>query len=67
MPKEDIDWKINVSGIEFHIETEIIFCQCSCMQTMPNLIPCCLAQDSFITNKVLNTSAYIVLLIWSFV
>ena len=57
MPKEDIDWKMNVSGIEFHIKTEIIFCQCSCMQTMPNLIPCCLAQDSFITNKVLNTSA----------
>ena len=46
-----------VNGIEFHLETEIIFCQYSCIQTMPNLIPCCLAKDSFNINKVLNTSA----------
>ena len=46
-----------VSGVEFHLESEIIFCQYSCIQTMPNLIPCCLAKDSFNINKVLNTSA----------
>ena len=48
---------MRVSGIEFHIETEIIFCQCSHIQTMPYLIPCCLAKDSFNIKKVLNASA----------
>ena len=46
-----------VSGIEFHLETEVIFCQCSCIHPIPNLIPCCLAKDSFNINKVLNASA----------
>ena len=27
-----------VIHIEFHIESEIIFCQCSCTQTTPNLV-----------------------------
>ena len=46
-----------VSGIEFHLETEVIFCQCSRIQTMLNLIPCCLAKDSLNINKVLNACA----------
>ena len=46
-----------VSSIEFHLESEIIFRQYSCIQTMLNLIPCCLAKESFNINKVLNTSA----------
>ena len=50
-----------VSHIEFHIETEIIFCQCSCTQTILNLITsrCCLAKDSFNIKKVLNASAWL--------
>ena len=39
-----------VSHIEFHIESEIIFCQCSCTQTTSNLI---WPQH----KKVLNASA----------
>ena len=46
-----------VNSVEFHLESEIIFCQYSCIQTMLNLIPCCLAKESFNINKVLNTSA----------
>ena len=46
-----------VCSVEFHLESEIIFRQYSCLQTMLNLIPCCLAKESFNINKVLNTSA----------
>ena len=44
-----------VSSIEFHIDTEIIFCQCYHTQTTPNLIISCwvLAKYSFKINKVL--------------
>ena len=44
-----------VSSIEFHIDTEITFCQCHHTQTTPNLIISCwvLAKYSFKINKVL--------------
>ena len=44
-----------VSSIEFHIDTEITFCQCYHTQTTPNLIISCwvLAKYSFKINKVL--------------
>ena len=54
-----------VSSVEFHLESEIIFCQYSCIQTMLNLIPCCLAKESFnMATGCIDISNYICLGKW---